>query len=280
MDWHLMVPGATELGSVDLSAAREVRLRPGQPIWALLPGGPWRGRHILTPEEVLQAAQALSGHGLAAHRQTLRSGFLPLAGGHRLGVCGVMDESGLREVTSLCVRVCHEAPGAGAAVFPLICGRNTLILGSPGAGKTTLLRDLVRLYGLSGKQVGVIDERSEIAACRAGKPMLDVGPLCDVVTGMDKSAAARLLLRAMAPQVIATDELGGPADGAALRDAVRCGVTVLATAHARSVQGFARRLGMAEALPLFDAAVILTSPDLPPAFEELTPCRESYPSSP
>jgi len=279
MDWHLIVPGAPETRNVDLTQAREVRLRPGQPIWALMPEGAWQGTHRLTPEEVFQAAQALSGHGLAAHQRELRSGFLPLPGGHRLGVCGIMDSMGLREITSLCVRQCHQLIGAGAGVFPLIRGRNALILGPPGSGKTTLLRDLARLYGLAGMQTGVIDERGEIAACRGGAPLLDTGPLCDVVTGMEKAAAVHLLLRAMAPQVIVTDELGGPEDGGALMEAARCGVRVLATAHARGAEDFAARRGMAAVLPLFDLALILVSPGHPPEIKELKPCAHHSPSS-
>ena len=263
MDWRLIVPGARELEHTDLSAAREVRLRPGQPVWALLPEGVWRGSHALTPEEVFRAAQALSGHALAARQRELAAGVLPLPGGSRLGVCGVMDENGLREITSLCVRQCHELPGVGAGVFPRIQGKNALILGPPGAGKTTLLRDLARLTSLSGKQVGIIDERGELAACRGGRPTLDVGPSCDVVTGMDRARGALLLIRAMAPEVIVTDELGGPADARALMEAARCGALVLASAHARCPEDLAVRPGMAALLPLFDVFVILSSPGAP-----------------
>ena len=39
------------------------------------------------------------------------------------------------------------------------------------------------------------------------------------------------MIRSMAPQVIAVDELGGMEDGAALAEAARCGVSVIATAH-------------------------------------------------
>ena len=260
MDWHLIIPGAPETKSADLSGAREVRLRPGQPIWALLPDGPWHGSHILTPQEITRAAQALSGHALAARQETLSAGFLPLPGGHRLGVCGRMDEGRLREITSLCVRICHQIPGAGQKIFPRIRGKSALIIGPPGAGKTTLLRDLIRLTGQDGEQIGVIDERGEIAACRDGRPMLDVGPGCDVVTGLDKSRAVSLLIRAMAPQVIAADELDGAKDASALREALRCGARILATAHGRSLSDVRRRRGMASLLSLFDTAAVLSAP--------------------
>ena len=195
----------------------------------------------MTPAEVTQAAQALSGYALAAHREEMNRGFLPLPGGHRLGVCGGMGPEGLNEITSLCVRLAHEVKGAGADVYPRIKGRSVLIAGPPGAGKTTLLRDLIRLYSLDGFQVAVADERGEIAACRDGMPQLDVGPMTDVVSGMDKAKALPLLIRAMAPQVVAADEIGGEEDAAALLDARRCGVIALAPVHGRNGADVRRR---------------------------------------
>lgn len=236
-----MIPQEAALDDVDLSAAREIRLRPGQPLSALLPNGTWQGTHPLSPEEILQAAQALSGYSLAARTRELQAGFLPLPGGHRMGVCGRMRSDGLTEISSLCVRIAHEIQGVGAPIFPRIREKSLLILGPPGSGKTTLLRDLVRLHALAGKNVGVADERGEIAGCWQGVPQLDVGPRCDVVTGGKKSDAMRLLIRSMSPQVLATDEIGSPADRDALAEALRFGVRVLATVHGSSLTDLKKR---------------------------------------
>lgn len=256
MDWQQIVPNAPELKGVDLSPAREVRLRPGQPIEARLPQGKWRGETILGPEEIMRAAQILSGFGLAARQKELQAGYLPLPGGHRLGVAGIMDEQGLREITSLCVRLCHALPGIGEAVFPHIHGQHTLIIGPPGSGKTTLLRDLIRLYGLSGMQVGVCDERGEIAACYGGTPQLPVGPRCDVITGMEKPRALPLLIRALAPDVLAMDELGDFRDALALQDALRCGAVLLSTAHGNGIEALSRP-GLRALAGLFQRVVTL-----------------------
>ena len=262
MEWRLIVPEERGWASSGVEGAWEVRLRPGQPAVAVKPDGIWRGTHILSPAEVTQAAQALCGHEMAARQRELTEGFLPLPGGHRLGVCGVMGPKGLWEITSLCVRLAHEIKGAGENVFPLIQNFSTLVVGPPGAGKTTLLRDLARLYSLSGVPVGVADERGEIAACRGGIPQLDVGPMTDVVTGMDKGSALRLLLRSMAPRVLIADEIGGEKDASALGEALRCGVTVLASIHGNGLSDIRQRRGMENLLGpgAFERAVYLTAP--------------------
>ena len=118
--------------------------------------------------------------------------------------------------------------------------------------------------------MGVADERGEIAACRDGMQQLDVGPNTDVITGMDKAKALLLLIRAMAPQMVATDEIGGPEDATAILEASRCGVRVIAAAHGKNVQDVRRRQGM-EALfqeGIFQKTVVLTAPGSPPLFGE------------
>ena len=266
MEWRLIVPGETGWASSGLESAWEVRLRPGQPPVVVKPGGIWRGTHILSPLEVNQAAQALCGYEMAARQRELTEGFLPLPGGHRLGVCGVMGPRGFWEITSLCVRLAHEIKGAGAGVFPLVRNYSALIAGPPGAGKTTLLRDLARLYSLSGMAVGIADERGEIASCRDGSPQLDVGPMTDVITGMRKGSALRLLVRSMAPQVAAADEIGGEEDAAAIAEALRCGVTVLASIHGRDLSDIRRRRGMENLLGpgAFERIITLTAPGAKP----------------
>ena len=261
------MPEETGWASSGVEGAWELRLRPGQPVLVVKPDCIWRGTHVLSPAEVTQAAQALCGHEMAARQRELTEGFLPLPGGHRLGVCGMMGPKGLREITSLCVRLAHAVKGAGAGIFPLIRGFSTLMIGPPGAGKTTLLRDIVRLYSLSGVPVGVADERGEIAACRDGMPQLDVGPMTDVVTGMDKGAALRLLVRSMAPRVAAVDEIGGEEDAAAVAEALRCGITVLAAIHGKDLADIRQRRGMEKLLGpgAFERAVCLTAPEEKPS---------------
>ena len=111
---------------------------------------------------------------------------------------------------------------------------DTLILSPPGAGKTTLLREIVRGLSERGLRVALADERGEVAGVCNGAPQFDVGPCTDVLTGAPKGEGAMLLLRAMSPQVLVSDEIGNAQDAEALLDAQRCGVKVLCSAHGAS----------------------------------------------
>jgi stage III sporulation protein AA len=127
---------------------------------------------------------------------------------------------------------------------------HTLILSPPRCGKTTLLRELVRLLSggvpqlqFAGVNVGVVDERSELAGCWLGVPQLDIGPRTDVLDRCPKAAGMLMLLRSMGPEVIATDEIGRPAELEALQDILNAGVTLLSSVHAGSLAELKQRPG-------------------------------------
>ena len=124
--------------------------------------------------------------------------------------------------------------------FSLEQGQALSIIGSSGSGKTTLLRDLVRLMSrgeqVPPQRIALIDERDEIAVMYRGLPQMDVGPRTDILNGCPKAAAIPMVLRAMNPQVIALDELTVQEDLQAIAQAAGCGVGLLATIHAGSVE--------------------------------------------
>ena len=60
--------------------------------------------------------------------------------------------------------------------------------------------------------MGLVDERGELAACRDGIPMLEVGRHTDVLTGCPKGVSIELLVRSMSPAWIALDEITGQQD--------------------------------------------------------------------
>ena len=59
----------------------------------------------------------------------------------------------------------------------------------------------------------------------------DVGIYSNVLDLCPKSQGIMMLIRAMSPDVIITDEIGGESDAKALCEASRCGVKVISTIH-------------------------------------------------
>jgi stage III sporulation protein AA len=166
--------------------------------------------------------------------------------------------TGMLDIRSLCLRIARPAPGVADWLMPLLMPpneqpRSTLLFSAPGLGKTTLLRDAIRqLSDRCGQRVGVVDERSEIAGCVQGSSQMDVGQRTDVLDACPKAAGMMVLLRAMAPQWLAVDEIGRAEDAEALFETALCGVSVIATAHAGSLETLLARPMMQS---LLDAGV-------------------------
>lgn len=256
-----------------LGKIEELRLRMGQRLLLLcgaeelfLPTAPVSAQDI---QIILERAAEFSLYRCA---ESIRSGFLTVRGGCRIGLCGTAVCRGgeiatLQDISSLSIRIARELPGVAAEIYPQLWQdghfESTLIIAPPGCGKTTFLRDLVRLLSTGGAyaplRVAVVDERCEIAATLSGVPQFDLGARTDVLSAAEKTAGILMLLRAMAPDVIAVDEITDPADIQAMVQAGNCGVSFLATVHGRDLEELRRRRVCRELLEteLFRRFVIL-----------------------
>ncbi len=254
-----------------LDRTEEIRLRQGRPLLLTVAGGDILltadGRimgnngtpYLTTASDVAKAAQLISGSSIYALEDEIRNGFITLRGGHRVGLTGkAVLEGGrvktIKNISGFNIRVAREIKGAADNIVSYLCNPqtraflHTLIISPPGCGKTTLLRDIVRQisdgrpeHGIPGQTVGLVDERSEVAGCYQGIPQKDVGIRTDVLDACPKAEGMMMLLRAMAPKVIAADEIGRREDVAALEEALNAGVKVLTTAHGKDREELRQR---------------------------------------
>jgi stage III sporulation protein AA len=233
----------------------EFRLRLGYPMTVLCGGTEYETDSGNVTEgdlrAVLEQASRASAHTVL---DKVRAGFITIQGGHRIGLCGEAavrqgEIHSLHRLSSLAVRVAREMEGVGGQALAYIQEQggvcSTLILAPPGAGKTTLLRELIRRIsdgdGMVSMRVGLADERGEVSAPWNGCPQFHVGRHTDTISGCSKADGMSILLRGMNPQVLATDEITATEDVDAMAWAAGCGVTLLATAHGRTMEDLYRR---------------------------------------
>lgn len=247
----------------------EIRVRQGAPVQLRMPAQygylsedgfttALDGKTILTDGALCQEMiERMSRYSLYALDDALRQGFIPLPGGFRVGIAGrAVIEAGritrLVDISSFNIRIPRQIEGASATLLPHILQsghiRSTLVLSPPGCGKTTLLRDAAAQLSRRGMQVCIVDERSELAAQYKGRPSFDLGFSCDVLDGYPKAQGMMMAIRTLSPDVIVTDELGTMEDIAAVRDAARCGIGVLASVHAGSVEELMHRKAFSDML--------------------------------
>ena len=94
---------------------------------------------------------------------------------------------------------------------------------------------------VDGVTVGLVDERSEIAACYQGVPQNDVGIRTDVLDACPKAHGMMMLIRTMAPRVVAVDEIGSRMDMEAVEYAMNCGCLVIATVHGNGMEDIRKK---------------------------------------
>lgn len=254
-----------------LETLEEIRLRQDRPLVlgvgdrdffvrkeGVLETSPSSG-YIVSALDLEKVIHNISGYSLYALEEELKNGYMTLPGGHRVGLTGkaVLENSRvktLKHLSGLNIRICREIKGIADNLIRHLIDRkakniyHTVIFSPPRCGKTTLLRDLVRqisdgIPGLNfaGRTVGVVDERSEIAGCHRGVPQMDVGVRTDVLDGCPKAQGMMMLLRAMSPDVIVSDEIGRMEDIQALEEVFNAGVRVIITIHGSSLKELANR---------------------------------------
>ena len=233
------------LEKIQASYITEIRLRVNQKLRIRLLDKEKVFEYVVKSQDMTEILKRVSNNSIYSIQDNINSGYITAYGGNRIGISGeVVQENGrvknIKNVTSMNIRIAHEIIGCSNSIINRICVnekvQNTLIISPPGKGKTTMLRDVIRNVSSSGENVGIVDERYEIANVYQGKPTLNIGPRTDVISGISKEKGINTLVRCMGIDVIATDEIGGFEDCSAILNASMCGVSVIATAHGSAYQ--------------------------------------------
>ena len=234
----------------------------------------------LTDKDIKEIILKASNYSIYAVNEQIKQGYICVNKGIRIGICGqlVVEDNKIitiKNINSINIRIPHQILNCSINSIPYITEQdrilNTLIISPPGAGKTTYIRDIC--YQLSKKNVIenvlVLDERNEIVSVGEDNTSLNLGDFCDVLTNCTKIYGFKQGIRSMRPDLIVTDEIGGKEDVDAIEYASKCGVKILATIHASSINDLKLKDEFKKCLnqKIFKRYVVLSNRNGPMTYE-------------
>lgn len=283
-----------------LDNLEEIRLRANKPLIVFYRNADWfvtadgiltkdiSAAYVITQQEILKSLELMSENSVYAYQDEIRAGYITLRGGHRVGLSGkvIMQDGQIRNIkdfNGLNIRIAKEITGCSRHIIKYIIKSNcdiynTLVIGPPQCGKTTILRDVARImsngdnsFDFSGLKIGIVDERSEIAACCKGIPQNDVGFRTDVMDSCPKTLGMEMLLRSMSPNIIITDEIGTRGDKDAILKVLNSGVKIIASAHGYNITELKMREELLSLIKLgvFERYIVLSTKNGPGTLEEV-----------
>ncbi len=236
------------------SNLEEIRIRVDKPIILKFNNLEKIVRYKVNSDEILNILQAVCENSIYSYQNQIANGFVTIKGGHRVGISGsCVIENGkvinINYINSLNFRISRQILDCSKNILKHILNLkqntvyNTLIVSPPGSGKTTILRDIVKQVSngikhlnFQGINVGVVDERGEIASLYKGSPQNDIGIKTDVIENVSKSIGMKMLIRSMAPKVVVADEIGSFEDIEVINYAMCSGCKGIFTAHGLNLE--------------------------------------------
>ena len=227
-------------------AVEEIRLRVGRPVWVCGGGRNLRIDERVDADKLDDVLMRACGGSLYSVAECIKQGFIPAAGGVRIGVCGEWTVGGVRKISSLAIRIPHRAEIDVTPLRDLLDSLGNasglLLFSPPLGGKTSLLREIARGFssGERALRVVVIDTRGELGYSLFGDR------LClDILSGYPRRDGLEIAARTLGAQAVICDEIGY-GDGDAICELHGGGVPLIASVHAASLADLLSRRGIAE----------------------------------
>lgn len=243
-----------KLRNIDFTNLEEIRIRNNRPIFLKVGQSEQQVNYIININDVLEILQKICDNSIYTYQNQICNGYITIKGGHRIGITGnIVIKDGqvtnISHIYSLNFRIARQVIDCSNKILESVLDLknntvfNTIIISPPGRGKTTILRDLIRKISdgipeisFNGINVGVVDERGEIAAMYKGIPQNDIGRRTDILDNIPKDIGMKMLIRSMNPKVIVADEIGSTKDIEAIKYAICSGVKGVFTAHGNGLK--------------------------------------------
>ena len=240
----------------------EIRIRRGRRCSLVVSGENVMLDTVMSQSDIQSVLEGICQGSLYAFSDTINQGYIALPEGVRVGVCGRAGCEGehvigVYEISSLSVRIPHKSRPVGDEICRLLHSfdrvSGVLIYSPPGVGKTTLLRGVASKLASGRWHSGefsserdklplrtvVIDTRGELGFDSEGEE------LClDVLSGYPRRRGIDIATRCLNAEVIICDEIGDYEEAMSLVASHNCGVPLVASAHAGSVNQLLSRTGL------------------------------------